>query len=237
MSLNKVLNNIYNNLFEFINYRNLTLLDNKLETEEFNKTLQYNKYVSIKTFNNIELKYDHDIIEELKKYVNESPSNKLSKNKKLPKNDEFDNIVIINIVLLHNDTEYDSKSSEFNKLIDIVKFPKCELLIISRTDFSTHVHKKLRSISTKDILIYNYPYRLFKIIIPNHILCSKHRILSKNETEYLLNNELFSEKKNLPKIEKNDPQIIWIGGKKNDVIEIQRKSETSCLSLEYRLVI
>jgi DNA-directed RNA polymerase subunit H (RpoH/RPB5) len=238
MSSNKILSNIYNNIFEYINYRNLKLIDERLNNEEFNKQIQYNKYIIIRTVDNNNLDISDNQIKELKIYLN-NYSNKLSsKNKNNITNEKYDfnNIKIINIILLHNDTDYDSKTMEFKKLINLIRYPNGEILIISKKDFSTHVGKQINILSTNNIQIYNYPYRLFKIIIPNHILCSKHRIISEDEENELLNNYLYCEKKNLPIINIDDPQVIWIGAKANQIIEIQRNSETTGKSLYYRLV-
>ena len=238
MSSNKILSNVYNNIFEYIKYRNLKSIDKKLDNDDFNKHIQYNKYIIIKTVDNSNNQISDNKIVELKNYL-EDFSNKLSsknKNNINSTNYDFTNIKIINIILLHNDTDYDSKTIEFKKLINFVKFPNGEIIIVSKKDFSTHVGKQINLLSTDNITIYNYPYKLFKIIIPNHILCSKHRILTDKEEEVLLNNQLFCNKKNLPIIRLDDPQVIWIGAKINNIIEIQRKSETTGISLYYRLV-
>jgi len=238
MSSNKVLSNIYNNIFEYINYRGLKLIDDRLSNDDFNKQIQYNKYIIIRTIDNNVLKISDKELKELKGYLNDF-SNKLSS-----KNDnniehelyDFSNIKIINIILLHNDTDYDSKTIEFKKLINLIKYPNGEIIIVSKKQFSTHVGKQINLLSTDNIKIFNYPYKLFKIIIPNHILCAPHRILSIEEEEELLKNVLHCGKSNLPIIKINDPQAIWIGAKANQIIEIQRISETTAKSLYYRLV-
>jgi len=238
MSSNKILSNVYNNIFEYINYRNLKIIDDRLDTDEFNKQIQYNKYIIIRTIDNNKLDITDDKVKELKIYLNDFSNKLSSKNKDNITHEtyNFDEIKIINIILLHNDTDYDSKTMEFKKLINYIKYPNGEIIIISKKDFSTHVGKQINLLSTDNIQIYNYPYRLFKIIIPNHILCSKHRILPEEEEIELLTNYLYCEKKNLPTIKINDPQVIWIGAKENQVIEIQRNSETTGKSLYYRLV-
>lgn len=236
MSSNKVLSNIYNNIFEYAKYRNLKLIDNKLSNDEFNKHIQFNKFIIIKAIENNN-NINQDKINNINKFLN-NYSNKLSSNNEnLKINHDFDDINIINIILLHNDTDYDSKSAEFKKLINMIKFPNGEIIIISKKEFSTHVGKQINLLSNDNLKIYNYPYSLFKIIIPNHILSIKHRILSQDEENHLLNNELFCEKKNLPRILINDPQCIWLGAKVNQIIEIQRKSDTTAKSIYYRLVV
>lgn len=197
MSSNKLLSIIYNNLFEYINYRKLKLIDEKLSNDEFNKQIQYNKYIIIKSIENLNNDISNDEIDELKKYLNNFSNKLSSKNKNIITNTKYDfeNITIINIILLHNDTDYDSKTIEFKKLIEMIKYPKCDIIIVSKKEFSTHVGKQIGILSSNNIKIFNYPYRLFKIIIPNHILCSKHRILSIEESDNLLNNELYCEKK------------------------------------------
>ena len=108
--------------------------------------------------------------------------------------------------------------------------------MISKTPVSTHVQTFINSIKSKMIII-NYTFKLFTIIIPNHILSNKHEILSNEESEDLLNNVLLCKRHNLPKIKLNDPQIIWSSGKVNDIVKITRYDDITGLSIYYRIII
>lgn len=87
------------------------------------------------------------------------------------------------------------------------------------------------------IAIINYPYKLFTIIVPNHILSNKHEILSEDDANNLLNNILLCKRMNLPKIKLNDPQIIWSPGKVNDIVKITRYDDITGISIYYRVII
>ena len=118
----------------------------------------------------------------------------------------------------------------------MIKYPVCDIIIIGNK-LSTHVSKQINLLSNENKMIHSYVYDIFKIEIPKHSLCSPHSILSKEESDNLLNNELKIKKKNLAKIKINDPQIIWIGGKMGDIIKIERNSEITGKSIYYRVVI
>jgi DNA-directed RNA polymerase subunit H (RpoH/RPB5) len=48
---------------------------------------------------------------------------------------------------------------------------------------------------------------------------------------------MYADIKNLPSISIMDTQCIWLGAKLNDIIEIERLSESTGLSMYYRIVI
>ena len=72
------------------------------------------------------------------------------------------------------------------------------------------------------------------LIISNHILVPKHRILDDDEVEVVLSRYNI-EKEKLSKILTTDPVLGEIGANAGDVIEITRKSETAGESVFYRL--
>lgn len=195
---NLILLQIYNNIFSFIKYRNLTLVDTQLTDDEFNRKIQINKYILIKT---------HD-----------SGGN------------------LNNILLFHNNTEYSSKAVEFKKLMNSIN-KDSNIIIISKDNITNFINKHVNDLQIEKSQIYNYAYMQLSIVIPEHINCVPHRILSLEEEDELLNRVLYADKKNLPGICINDPMIIWIGGKVGDIIEITRTSEITGESIAYRRVI
>lgn len=68
-----------------------------------------------------------------------------------------------------------------------------------------------------------------------HELVPKHRILSADECEALLQ-KLKSTKQNIPVILTTDPMARYYGAVDGDVFEIIRKSETAGISYYYRVV-
>jgi len=78
---------------------------------------------------------------------------------------------------------------------------------------------------------------LVKVIdILSHVLVPKHRILSENESDELL--EKFNVSKiQLPEIKLKDPTVIAIKSKVGDVIEITRKKGATGKDIYYRRVV
>lgn len=75
---NLILAQIYTNLFEFIQYRNLKLDDERLIIDDFNKKIQIQRYIAIKTLNTA-----NDIITIILLHHNTEYSSKIAKFKKL----------------------------------------------------------------------------------------------------------------------------------------------------------
>jgi len=205
--------NIFNNLQEFYKYRNY-ILDEEINFNEFNKNLRLDGFG----------------IQLLK-----TPSG--------------DGIVII--------CEYDflTKVSEFKKLLILfnkkIKLDKLltfkHILFIGENGFGNAVDKALVDIFTetygsngKSLIsndrVENLKFDHFRAIIPLGQYCSKHTILTKEEADKLLKS-LHVSKINLPTIHFNDPQIIWIGASRGDIIHIDRLSESTGKSDYYRYVI
>lgn len=222
-NLNYTLSKIYNNLFIYFNYKELIPIDEQIEDSEFIKNIFNNEYFIIKTVSN---KYSDEQIQIIKDNIN----NVKFQNSK--------NLHISYFIIFHYNSELYTKTQELKKiLIKLKNIPfNYNIYLITKNTISTHVNTFITSIKSK-MSIINYPYKLFTIIIPNHILSNKHEILSEDETNNLLNNILLCKKQNLPKIRLNDPQIIWSSGKLNDVVKITRYDDITGISIYYRVII
>jgi DNA-directed RNA polymerase subunit H len=75
-----------------------------------------------------------------------------------------------------------------------------------------------------------------KVNILDHVLVPRHRILSTEEKEALLNKYNIKPSQ-LPKILDSDPVTIAIGAKPGDIVEIVRKSPVAGETLAYRVVV
>ncbi|MGQ9478451.1 MAG: DNA-directed RNA polymerase subunit H [Thermoproteota archaeon] len=75
-----------------------------------------------------------------------------------------------------------------------------------------------------------------KVNILAHVLVPHHRILSSEEKEAILRkyNVKLSQ---LPKMLTSDPVAVAIGAKPGDVVEINRKSPVSGVTMSYRVVV
>jgi DNA-directed RNA polymerase subunit H (RpoH/RPB5) len=139
-----------------------------------------------------------------------------------------------------------SHSPELRKLLDSVsseyKTSLYELIIIADELFFTK--KSLLDI-IKDYqkgknnefqIIYNaYPYHNFVMNIPLSESIPVHRIMTQKEIEKNIISEHIKIS-DLHIIYSNDPPIIWLGGKEGQVVEIQRKSVTSGIAINYRRI-
>lgn len=137
------------------------------------------------------------------------------------------------IILIYNEPEL-LKLNEIKKIMKFYKKYTGEILLITSTKISNAVNRSL--LEKFEFKLINYTYSLFKIVFPKHILCSKHTILTEEECDELLNTQLYNVKNKLPIIKIDDPMCIWIGAKKNDIIKIERISESVGKSFYYRIV-
>ncbi len=137
------------------------------------------------------------------------------------------------IILVYNEAEL-IKLNEMKKIMKNFKKYEGEIILITHAQISNAVLKTLNELY--EFSLVNFKYALFKIVFPKHILCPKHSILSKDEEDQLLNKELYTIKNKLSIIKLNDPMCIWIGAKVNDVVKIERYSESVGLSYYYRIV-
>lgn len=222
-NLNYTLSKIYNNLFIYFNYKELIPIDTQIEDSEFIKDIFNNEYFIIRTMSN---KYSEEQINIIKENID---NNKFQNN---------NNLIISYFIIFHYKSEMYTKTQELKKvLIKLKNIPfNYNVYLITKNSISTHVQTFIDSIKSK-MHVINYPYKLFTIIIPNHILSNKHEILTEDETSNLLNNILLCKRVNLPKIRLNDPQIIWSPGKINDVVKITRYDDITGISTYYRVII
>lgn len=236
---------IYQNLQKFFEYRKLDLVsgssypENKtsgkaeknkaifLEEDEFIKNIQYYGYILIETKDKSEKdRRFHKTV--------------LPVNRKKP--------VKTFILLLDLSSTYIQSSQNFTKLLNRVpgfddneKDHNIDIIIISYSSLNIHLTKKIdASIKEGDenngfVHIYSYKYSHFSSERPKHKLVPPHRILSKEEEREVLNS-LFTEKKYLPKIKKDETISIWIGAEIGDVIEVLFPSEASGVEPKYLVV-
>jgi len=235
-----ILINIYDNIYNFIQKNKLQPIEDKLSNNtKFYEKINNNKYLSIAAisnhFNDDEKKEIEKNIEIFSHYKNTDSISVSDIKKKHNITNDLEKIIYI--LLLHNESEYDSKTANFKSLINTIKYPNCNIITISKNSLSTHVNKQIVELSTDTKKIFSYTYDKFKFLVFNHVLCSPHTILTKDEEYNLLNKILRKKKNNLPKIKITDPQAIWIGAEIGNVIRIDRDSEITGKSVYYRVVI
>lgn len=232
---------IYENLKKFLEYRKLDLVSGSdyvetkktkktdifLDQDEFIKSIQYYGYVLIEAKDNDKKdRRFHKIVSLI--------------NKKKP--------VKTYILLLDLNSIYVQSSQNFIKILNRIpgfdeteKNYNMDIIIISHFNLNIHLMKKIDSSINEGnddngfIHIYPYKYAHFTSERPKHKLIAQQRILSKNEEKEILET-LFTDKKSLPKIKKDDPIAIWFGAEIGDIIEALMPSEASGIETKYMIV-
>lgn len=83
--------------------------------------------------------------------------------------------------------------------------------------------------------MYLYEYNLFKVEVPKGPNCYPHIIMTREEKEeFFIRQRLVPHE--IPKILVSDPQCIWKGAKKGDLIKIERRSPLAGIEIYYRYV-
>jgi len=104
---------------------------------------------------------------------------------------------------------------------------------------SKHAAFKIINYINKNITtcnIHRYSYDNFKTIIPIGPWCSQHSILDNKEADKIL--DMLSINKNkIKRIYINDPQIIWLGAKLDQIVRIDRINQITGYSTDYRRVV
>jgi DNA-directed RNA polymerase subunit H (RpoH/RPB5) len=141
---------------------------------------------------------------------------------------------LIHIYLLAKNSKYSNSSQDLKILLAKVRDPS-DVILVVESEFNIYSKRKIALY--KHLRVKTYLHDNFKLIIPNGPLCYPHRILSTEEVNQLLNNDLCCSLINLPKILLEDVQCIWIGAEVGDVIEINMMSDISGNSIVYKVVV
>ena len=223
---------IYNNIQCFYKYRNLVSLDDELSQDQFIKTIQKDKYLLLSSIDKkavmIEEKIDNGKVKNVKELIE-------SFNEKSKAND----ITITNILLIYPGTECESKRANMMKLINHIRFPRADVIIITPTKVSSGVAKGLQGLSSQkehrghDFKVFTYT--LLNSVLPEHELVPQYEILTDKQVEKL--KEWFVDPDSFPKIFENDPQMVWIGAKVGQVIKFVYLSEVTIEAIGYCKVI
>ena len=133
------------------------------------------------------------------------------------------------------------KLNDHNKYIEKIENKKnTDLVIIYTNNLKSINYNYTLSKGYMDNYNFNnyhvINYKLLYINITNHIFVPKHEIISENEKNELIDKYYLKDLTDLSCISFQDPQVIFIGGKINDVIKITRISDTAETSLIYKLV-
>jgi DNA-directed RNA polymerase subunit H (RpoH/RPB5) len=218
---------MYSNIDIFYEYRRSISLDNKMTDTDINKEMLKNKYLILKS---VENKYitNEMSIDNIKEYLNSYDEKSLDIN-----------LYITFIIIVYPGTECESKRASMIKLLNHIRYPKCEVLIITYTKLSSSINKYISELTNtyehKNQIFKSYTYNLLKTIVPNYITAPKYNILTTEEIENLNKNNINTNM--IPRMLDIDPQVIWIGAKVGDILRYEYASEISIKGIEYAIVI
>lgn len=140
----------------------------------------------------------------------------------------------IDIYLFKKDSKYITSTSDFKKILD--KYEKDQtvyIIMITKEELNVYRRKSIKQYA--HLNVKNYLHKHFIMEMNKGPLCSKHSILSPEETRKVCY-DLRTHAHKLPAIYESDPQNIWIGGEVNDLIKIESNSEITGIRVGYRIV-
>ena len=138
--------------------------------------------------------------------------------------------------LIPQNSEVMSKKSSFLEIYNFINSAEqsINIMIVSYEPAPT-VRKLIDDLLSKDnVHIELLRYAPFVIEVPKHSMAVPHVVLNAEQKT-----ELETELRGftLPKILEKDPMVIWIGGRRGDIIKIDRLSEISGVITAYRKVV
>ena len=157
------------------------------------------------------------------------------------------------IVILDVATPYASASGQFATLLKRIpgvdqtkRNYNLDIIIISKKNLSksSHMSRKVATFVTNGstdngfLNIHTHPYNIFTtyLLDPDHKSIPKHYILTLEEEQALVNS-INADKKDLPRIKKGDPPLVWLGAQIGDVILIELEDEAAGINPKYHIVI
>ena len=138
---------------------------------------------------------------------------------------------------------YIKSSNDFVRiehLMDRKQSEPVDLFIITPDLVSSHIRKKIADEFVKaGITTLNYIYDIFKDEMPTTkaVTVPKYKIFrDKKDIAEVLDENKIVKVEQLPGIPVTDPQMIWIGAKVGDLVELIGPSESAGKKLKYRRV-
>lgn len=147
------------------------------------------------------------------------------------------------ICIVAPQSEASNKIAQFKKLYTLLtttylinKQPTV-IVFLTPTPFTKFIEAAIAEERGKQstLQIEQYEYTLLCIVVPEHENVPKHRILTADERNSVLEFHR-SQASHLPQISQRDPMAVWLGAKPGDVLRIDRESEDAGRAIAYRVV-
>lgn len=139
------------------------------------------------------------------------------------------------IILVSRESTISHHKQHFMRMFNKEHSKAKHMIIVSESLLSASI-QNAPEISSSNVTLESISATRFRIDIRRAALVPVHRIMTKKESEELLN-FWHCEAHQLPKIKLDDPQVIWLGAKVGDVIEITRMNEMSGEGKYWRVVV
>jgi DNA-directed RNA polymerase subunit H (RpoH/RPB5) len=230
---NQQLYTIYSNIQKFYVYRRLISLDALQTQDEFITQIQKNKYVILSSVNIADVVGSDGMVDDSKvDLVRQEIEGHNEKSKELT-------TTITNIILVYPGTECEGKRASMTKLINHIRYPRANIVIITPVKVTGAVTRWLYSLNSSKEHKYHdfkaYTYTLLNSVIPEYELAPKYDILNAEQIDQL--KTWFIEADALPKVFDTDPQMVWIGASVGDVVKFTYLSEVTIEAIGYCVVI
>lgn len=230
---NQQLYNIYANIQKFYHYRRLVSMDIEYDQEQFIKRIQKDKYVLLSSVDQaVVLNASGEIDKSKLNAIKDSIASHNEKSK-------LETFTITNILLIYPGTDCESKRANMMKLVNHVRYPRANVIIITPTKVTSGVAKGLYALTERREHQHHnfklYTYTLLNSIIPEYELAPRYEILTSEKIDDL--KAWFIDPDSLPKVFDNDPQMVWIGAAIGDVVKFIYLSEVTIEGIGYCKVI
>lgn len=148
--------------------------------------------------------------------------------------------------LTNKDFDDEIKNQNYIK----IKCKEVDIFLFSEDVVNKFISDLLKKNKSKDVIIItkdvslktlpdnvkNYFHKHFKIVVPNHVLVPKYKILEADEKREILEKYLVCEGKELPVMLTTDPMSIWIGCKPGQVLSETFEFENCGIVTNYVII-
>lgn len=190
---------VYDNILIMVKkYRKLDIIDGELSESQLRKNIQYDGFINLKAVDG----EGHRPRDKTTTYIS----------------------------LMGINSKYIKGSADFTlhvKHLTSKDKGNIDLIMVSSSAPSSHIKKKITTLSSSRLRIFTYTYDVFKCEKPLHVRNSPHILLDPAEAEKVLA-ELKTKPQYLPKIRtKTDHTAIWHGFEPGDIILVDAISDIS----------
>jgi len=146
---------------------------------------------------------------------------------------------VYHILFIERNNDMGLKAKDFNKKVtEISRGKSMTIIVISKEELSKNIKKEILSIRTINrlVVIENYKYDTFVLVIPEHEAVPKHSIATQDELKVYLDFYNLNGR-DLQKIFNTDPAVVWLGANVGDIVKIDRISDSTGISTAFRIVV